>query len=150
MIKTVECSSRPRRPRQRPLTATDRETLRVLGHALATVSDLAEALGIRNTAAYQRLGRLVACGIVVRHEQAGTRAALYEVHDPACRADVMTSFLATELPAAEVAAFRAMTAGGHRCVACGIEHAACCGLCPHWVPLTGPCAEDAAPPGGAR
>ncbi len=119
------------------LTATDRETLRVLGHALATVNDLAEVLGIGNTAAYQRLERLRSRGIVVRHEQAGTRAALYEVHDPAGRLTAMVSAFSRELPAAEVAAFsRIVTAGGHQCVACGIAHVNCCGLCPHWVPLS--------------
>jgi predicted ArsR family transcriptional regulator len=120
------------------LTATDRETLRVLGHALATVKDLAETLGIGNTAAYQRLERLRSRGILVRHEQAGTRAALYEVHDPAGRAAALVSAVSQELPPAEAAAFaRMVTTDGHRCVACGIAHGNCCGLCPQWIPLPG-------------
>jgi hypothetical protein len=119
------------------LTATDRETLRTLGYALTTVKGLAETLGIQHSAAAQRLERLRLCGLVTRYEQAGTRAALYEVHGPAGRTAAMASAMAgAGLPAPEVAAFIQISAG-HLCVACGIEHGNCCGLCPQWVPLPG-------------
>lgn len=118
------------------LTATDRETLHALGHALATVGDLAKVLSVRHTAAYQRLDRLVSRGLVTRHEQPGTRAALYEVNDPAGRAAALISSMTPELPGMELRQFaHYVLPEGHQCVACGKEHANCCGLCPHWVPL---------------
>ena len=119
------------------LTATDRETIRVLGHALTTVGDLAEVLSIGHTAAYQRLERLRAQGVVVRHGRPGTRAHLYEVHDPAGRAAALIAAVTPELPKAEAARFADLVQAGHHCVACGEQHAACCGLCVHWRPLPG-------------
>jgi DNA-binding transcriptional ArsR family regulator len=119
------------------LTATDRETIRVLGHALVTVGDLAKVTGIRHTAAYQRLERLRTQGVVVRHDRAGTKAALYEVRDPAGRAAALIAAVTPELPPGEAAWFAGIVQSGHRCVACGGQHAACCGLCPHWRSLPG-------------
>ena len=89
-----------------PLTATDVETLTTLGHAIATVADVAQALGIKHTTASERLSRLVARGKVVRYEQAGTRAALYEANDPSGRAHAMDAALSRELPPAEMAWWR--------------------------------------------
>jgi hypothetical protein len=127
------------------LTATDKHTLALIGHAAATSAEVAAALGIGHTAAYQRLERLRLRGFLRRWQEPGSRRFVYESADDAARGRAMVAAVAGSggLPAAELRLFAEQAGSpdaaryGHACVACGLEHAGCCGLCPHWVPLPG-------------
>jgi hypothetical protein len=127
------------------LTATDKHTLALIGHRAATSADVAAALGIGHTAAYQRLERLRLRGLLRRWQEPGSRRFVYESADDAARGQAMVTAVARsgELSPAELRRFAEQMGSpdaarhGHVCVACGLEHVNCCGLCPHWVPLPG-------------
>jgi hypothetical protein len=127
------------------LTATDKHTLETIGHRAATAADVAGVLKIGHTAAYQRLERLRLRGLLRRWQEPGSRTFVYESTDTAARGRAMVAAVAAPggLPPGELRRFAEQVAPsradhrGHACVACGLEHVGCCGLCPHWVPLLG-------------
>ena len=127
------------------LTTTDRHTLETIGYLTATAADLAGALKIGHTAAYQRLERLRMRGLLHRWQEPGSRTFVYESADSAARGRAMVVAVAASggLSPAETRRFAEQVLPfsadrhGHACVACGIEHVSCCGLCPRWVPLPG-------------
>ncbi len=102
-------------------------------------------LKIGHTAAYQRLERLRLRGLLRRWQEPGSRTFVYESADSAARGRAMVAAVAASggLPPAEMRRFAEQVAPsgadsrGHACVACGLEHVNCCGLCPRWVALPG-------------